>query len=554
MRTTVWLVAALTCLLSFSLDAAAQRRKLEQLETRIGNLQTDLEVLQEFIQEQSTGLQKLKTRTDELDKLKESIGKVEQQARGLADLVSKNSGSIAELSLKVREGEERIGKIEEALARKRVDFSGQLRIRPEFKTNYRTLNFMLDEDQNFGASHRARIAMDVAPLDTVKARITLQDARTWGSPTLFVQSAEMGGTGFEDRNRDSALRVHEAFIDLDIVAEMLHLRAGRQIWNFGAGRMIGDNDWEQAGRSFDGLDLTLTYEKYVKADLLFSWIDERNALVGSDVLFGGLYVNVPYVKDLDLEAYFLYLGDDRDNAKRNVGTLGARVAGKLPWHAALFFDLEGAIQFGTVTEQGANDTGPIDNSLYAVFLHADIGYDIPVETSPAIALFVEVASGDNSTSPLDTGNDQAVAWIPLFPTRHSLFGPMDMWNQTNLWDFGAKASLTPVKGLEIGLQLHLLRRYAEAGALPWGGEASTSYQTGLEQGLGTEFDLLARYELNENLAFSGGYGLFSPNKTFFEELDELAPVIINDEETGEPYRYPRGDSAHWAYVQADFTF
>jgi hypothetical protein len=562
MRTVAWSIVALICCVSFSLDANAQRRRLEALDTRVGNLATDLEVLQEYIQEQSTGLTNIKKKMAELDKLKTQVGKVEGRVNGLSSIVTKNTAAIDTLGQKLAEEEKKVTAIEEELARKRVNFSGQLRIRPEFRNAHKYFNYDLDADENLLASHRARINLDIAPAKWFNARVSLQDARQWGSSTLFLQRDDLGpttdvtGTPIarpEDANRDSALRVHEAYLDVRAADDLIAVRAGRQIWNFGAGRMVGDNDWEQAGRSFDGLDVTIKYENYVKADLLFSWVDERNSLGGNDVLFGGAYINVPYIEGMDLDAYLLYLGDDRNSAKRNVGTVGARVAGELPMHKALFFDLEGALQFGTVTEQGPTDNATKDNSLYAVFFHADAGYVIPVETSPTISLFYELASGDGNTSPADEANDQAVSWIPLFPTSHSLFGRMDIWRQTNVWDVGGRIKVTPVKGLDVTAELHSLHLYESTGAFPWGGEPAASYLEEVDTTLGLEFDLFARYVLSEQLALTAGYSVFAPGGAF-SDLDENDPIILEDSEDGGLYRYPRGDAAQWLYVQADFTF
>jgi len=562
MRTIAWSIVALICCLSFSVDANAQRRRLDALDTRVGNLATDLEVLQEYIQEQSTGLNNLKKKTVELDKLKVQVGKLEGRVNGLSSIVTKNTTAIDTLGQKVAAEEKKVVTIQEELARKRVDFSGQLRIRPEFRNSHKYFNYDLDADENLLASHRARINLDIAPADWFNARVSLQDARQWGSSTLFLQRDDLGpttdATGApialpQDANRDSAMRVHEAYLDVRLADDQVAVRAGRQIWDFGAGRMVGNNDWDQAGRSFDGLDVTVKYENYVKADLLFSWVDERNSLGGNDVLFGGAYVNVPYVEGMDIDAYLLYMGDDRDSAKRNVGTLGARVAGKLPLHPALFFDLEGALQFGTVTEQAPTDNATTDNSLYAVFFHADAGYVLPVQMSPTISLFYELASGDGNTSPADPSNDQAVSWVPLFPSSHSLFGRMDIWRQTNAWDIGGRIQVTPVKGLDVTAELHSLHLYEGTAAFPWGGEPAASYLEAVDTTLGIEFDLFARYVFTDQLALAAGYSVFAPGAAF-SDLAENAPIILEDSSDGGLYRYPRGDAAQWLYVQADFTF
>jgi hypothetical protein len=547
--------------LAVSTGTAMAQKKAKELQNRVNNLQTDLEVLQEFLQEQSGSLAKFKKATNnDLELLRKQVGIIDLKVGGLSDLADKNKKAILVIEKAVKQEAERITRIEEEMARKKITFSGQVRIRPELRMNQRYFNNLLDQDRNFGASHRARVGIDVAPLSFLRGRLTLQDARTWGSQTMFLQRSDLGQTSLdgttlrpEDRNPDSALRVHEAFLDLEIADDIVALKIGRQAWNFGAGRIIGNNDWEQGARSFDGLDLTIKYKNYIRADLLFAWIDERAVDNGDDVLFGGAYLSVPYFDGLPIDAYFLYLSDPRENAKRNIGTIGLRVGGKLPAHKNLFFDLEGALQFGTVTEQRATDNNTVDNSQYAILMHADLGYELSVKTSPAIALFFDMASGDGNTSPADPTNDQAVSWIPLFPTQHGFFGRMDIWNQTNLWDFGGLLRFKPVKGLEIGAELHSLHLYADTGAIPWGGESSGSYLEALDTNLGVEFDLYADYRLNDNFGFGGGYSVFVPGATF-DDLDERDPVVINDEKTGEPFRYPRGDAAHWLYLQADLTF
>jgi hypothetical protein len=437
-----------------------------------------------------------------------------------------------------------------------------LRLRPEYTQNHRYFNNLLNEDRNFGASHRARIGVDVQPADFIAARFTFQDARTWGSPTLFLQREDFGRTldpwgntlaPPEDQDRNSALRIHEAFLDLSVGENFIKARLGRQEWNFGAGRQIGNDDWNQRARSFDGFDISFSHEKLIKADLLFAWIDERNALAGDDMLFGGIYASSPYFEDMPIEAYFLYLSDDRAGAKRNVGTVGGRVSGKFPAHQAFFFDVEGAMQFGTVTEQHVNDAVTKDNPHYAVMAHIDAGYDLPVPTDPAVGLFFDLVSGDGNTSPTEAANDQSAGWIPLFPTMHGQFGKLDIFNPKNIWDMGVMARLSPLKELTVTAEVHSLHMYDGRGAIPQGGNSSNSYLDELDSGLGTEINLEAKYSLHENLEFMAGYGVFLPGATF-SDLDARDELILEDEETGESFRYPRGDPAHWVYLQADLTF
>lgn len=560
-------VAVAFCFLSSS--AFAQRKKPNETETRVKNMETDIEVLQEFLQEQSTALQGIKTKLGEVDPVKEEVKKLQAGLKAAGEQTGKVAAGAAELGKQVVEERARIDKIEADLARKKVDFSGQIRVRPESRANQRRFNYELRDDNDIlSGTHRARIDAAVRPSDWFWGKVSIQDARIWGSPTLFLQKGDierLEGTGaepsraIEDRDADSALRAHEAFVDIEIEKEIASIRLGRQVWNFGAGRMVGDNDWEQAGRSFDGFDLGLTYENYIEADVLFSLVDERATARDEnvkDLVFYGVYLTCPYVQGIAFDAYLLGLWDDRDTAVRKVGTLGGRAAGKLPMHEPFFFDIEGALQFGTVTEGFPGDAQTVDNSHFAVFVHADAGYALPVDYSPKFAAFVEYASGDGNSSPTDPKNDSSVGWVPFFPTRHAIFGPMDLFNQTNIIDFGGNISVNPAEEILARIELHSFHLYDDSGPIPLGGNVTASRVNELDTSLGTEIDFFLSWKLSGNLALSGGYSVFAPGATFKGKkgLDEVEPQIFTDQDDGKDYEYPREDPAHWAFLQADLTF
>ena len=519
-----------------------------------------MEVLQEFIQEQSAGLDSVKKKTAGIEKAQKDIGALDTKVKGVADLASKIYDDVKKVAATTTANTERIGRIEEELKKRRVIITGQLRFRPEFTGSHRYFNKLITEDTNLGASHRARIGVDVKPADFISGRFTLQDARTWGSPTLFLQRENMGisqdvrGNPLDqptDKDSDSAMRIHEACLDLSLADGLFRARVGRQEWDFGAGRLIGNRDWSQKGRSFDGLDFAVTYKEVIKADLLFSWIDERNSIKGNDLLFGGVYATSPYFKEMPIDAYFLYLLDDREGGKRKVATIGGRASGRFPFHKAFFFDLEGALQFGTVTEQHDDDQTTKDNPHYAVMAHIDAGYELPVPLSPALGLFFDLVSGDGNTSPTESSNSESVGWVPLFPSMHGQFGRLDLFKQKNIWDIGIMLRLEPLQGLTVGAEVHSLHMYDGRGAIPQGGNSSSSYLDELSTSLGTEVSFEASYAIHESLGLMVGYGALFPGATF-SDLDARDMIVLTDVDG--TYEYPRGDPAQWFYLQADLTF
>lgn len=568
MRFLIWSITATALLGLLPSTTLAQRKTSRELATKVKNIETDVEVLQEFLQEQGAAIQTLKTKVGEVESLKKKVGKVEDGLKATTQLTSKIAAETEELGKKIAEDQARINSIQEELARKKIEFNGQIRVRPESRVNQRTFNYELRDDNDIlMGSHRARFEVTVRPAGFLEGKVSLQDARFWGSPTLFVQEADLerfsdlGPTPrrpLEDRNNDSAVRVHEAWVDMALKKDTAAVRVGRQVWDFGSGRMIGNDDWEQAGRSFDGVDVKLQYEKYLKADLLFSLLNERatgKTEKVKDLVFYGAYLTCPYVERMNLDGYLLVLWDDRDDIVRKVGTLGGRVAGHLPMHQRMFFDIEGAFQFGEVTEGSPSDNTTKILSHYAVFVHAEAGYTLPVDYSPALAMFFELASGDGNTSPNDPNNKNSAGWVPLFPTRHAVFGPMDIFVPNNIWDVGGRLSVKPIEQLLARLEVHSLHLYVDTGPVPLGGNVTGSRTEHLDSNMGTELDLYLSWKLHGNLILSGGYSMFIPGGTF-ESLDDIEgeKQIFVEEDTGEKFFYPRGDPAHWAFLQADLTF
>jgi hypothetical protein len=535
---------------------ALAQKKLQDMDARLKNVEADLDVLKEFIQDQSKQQAATRKQLDELTALKQDLAKTDKKAEALALVAKQTAGEVTELGKRVGEDEKRLATVEDEL-KKKLKFWGQIRVRPEYRSNNGDFNSMLDEDQNLSAGQRVRIGMSAAPFDGFVGRVTLQDARSWG-----VNSG--------DADPADPMRLYEGYIDATLDKDAASLKLGRQEWAFGAQRMIGKSDWSHAGRSFDGLDLTLKYENYVKADVLYSIIDERNASQGKDEVFGGVYAVSPYVEGMTFDGYFLYLHDDREGGMRKVGTLGARSAGNLPVHKAFFFDAEVALQFGTVTESprvgdpktGAVETSSdgvplsVDNSHFAVMYYLEAGYELPVGFPLAVSALAHIASGDGNSSPNPaSGNDQSTGFVSLFPTRHSILGRMDIFSMQNIQDLAARVRTEPIKGLSFLSELHYFSLYADTGPLPAGKTPNSSLVEPTDSALGVEWDLEGKYQFNPAFALSAGFGLFFPGQAIVDRVETQRDEPGDDDpEQLTTYRYPAGDTASWLFVQADLLF
>jgi hypothetical protein len=528
---------------------SGQARKIAELEEKTMLVMEDLEVLKGFIQDMNKGLTAAKRDLENLPRVVDaSLKKLEPRLKKLEDDQAATKAEVEKLSEDNNGLGKRLKTVEDQLARQRIRVSGQYRLRPEFVTNVENFNSALDEDQNLFASHRVRLGVEAEPISGWSGRFVFQDVRGWGVNDPYAL------------DRSNSLRVHEAYLKAALVPGWAEMKLGRQEWNFGGGRMISKSNWSQGGRSFDGADLTFTWEKYVRADLLLALMDERSASDGKDSWFGGAYITVPYVEGMEFDVYLLYLYDDRDLARRNVGTLGGRVAGKMPFHPALFVDLEATMQFGTVTEGYLLDNTLGDNKHVATAYHVEVGYEIPVPAAkPVVAVFFDSASGDGNTSPTHPDNSAHYGFIPMFPTAHGFLGKMDLFTLTNIWDLGGRVQATPLKDLTLSLEFHSLHLVSDTGALPRGNMANSSVPEPVPTDLGTEIDFWVDYRLNEHFALGGGYSILLPGGALKEQprprrletiADENAPGGTRDV----LFEYPYENAAHWFYLQADFTF
>ncbi|MCG6150030.1 alginate export family protein [Leptospira levettii] len=111
---------------------------------------------------------------------------------------------------------------------------------------------------------------DVSPNITFK--LTFQDVRLWGGEiTTGTADQKLGvisnvGTTIDTtRQREVALNnftgFREAFLDLKTTNQMFRVRTGRQILDFGDGRILGARNDSLNGNSFDAVRATLTVQK-----------------------------------------------------------------------------------------------------------------------------------------------------------------------------------------------------------------------------------------------------------------------------------------------------
>jgi hypothetical protein len=317
---------------------------------------------------------------------------------------------------------------------------------------------------------------------------------------------------------DDHLDLQNAFADFMLPLGQdgkLTLRAGRQELLFGAQRLVSPLDWSNTRRTFDGFSGHLRWADW---NVTGFWtrpviIEKYEFNDPSDQQeFFGIYATgpTPWKQQLGMNVDLYWLGLHRDTRVYNglstvpVGfngtagseerqTLGGRLFGKLP-QCGFDYDVEGAYQFGKV------GSGDVDAWMIATQAGYTFG-DCP--TLPRLYVGFDYASGDKSP-----GGD-VQTFNQLFPLGHAFLGYIDTVGRQNIIDVSTGLSLSPIKKLSFSVEGHLFWRAEDDDALyNAGGGVVRAAGTSGENEVGSEIDLLAKYQFNRHLLGMLGYSHF----------------------------------------------
>jgi hypothetical protein len=204
------------------------------------------------------------------------------------------------------------------------------------------------------------------------------------------------------------------------------LRAGRQSFNFGEGRLLADPNWSNVGRTFDGLRVTVRYHK-VRLDA-FTGASDKIYIDGFATPtpgehFHGLYGSIDkVVPNATLEPYVFWRlehnvkGEVTKTGNLDAKTVGIRWVGKLP----LGFDYGVEV----AAQRGRQANEPV--SAWAG--HWVLGHTL-ADTRHRPRLFAELNRASGDPNPRDGIHS---AFDPLFPSSHDKFGAADQFTGTNI--------------------------------------------------------------------------------------------------------------------------
>ncbi len=248
---------------------------------------------------------------------------------------------------------------------------------------------------------RSRLSLNYKN-ERYSARMSLQDARVWGSDDLLNKTGVMGNS--------TSFGIYEAWVELRL-KEKSSLRIGRQEWNYNNMRLLSFRNWWTSALSYDGL-------LYKMHDPENGWFIDMGLSYNNDGNPIGLVDNSSWtgekIKTLNflnfkknlhdkytISAVFMLSGKDlpAEDKLLLTGTHGVAFnynTGPAP-EAGLFGFLSGYYQHGTDSKTGAGDDY---RGISAYLLTGELGYRAPAKKWE-VAAGAEVISGHDykNTSP-----------------------------------------------------------------------------------------------------------------------------------------------------------
>ncbi len=369
-----------------------------------------------------------------------------------------------------------------------VSFGADARVRAE---SWRNFNF----GAPVGVSHD-----DTYALSRWRAHADFHSA---SDLRVFV---EFKGAYASDRDLPGGVRaidqdkfeLQQAFVEFDLpglTAEAAtRVRAGRQLFAFGAQRLVSGLPWANALRTWDGVRFDTSAGGWKLSAFGAAFVPTTARGIGtadSQNQLWGLYATRPGVNVYLLRNQWPPRTFNGSSGRDARWTLGTRLWGN--WTDRGDYHVELSAQTGSV---GANDVA-------AWSVASQLGFKPRADASLRLWAGFDWASGD------DQSGGRAGTFNQLFPLGHAYFGIADVIGRQNIVDLSVGATWKPVGALTANLAWHHFRADDTADAIynPGGGvvRPGGSYT---DREIGNEVNLIVKWPLNRHLGFEAGWARF----------------------------------------------
>jgi len=421
----------------------------------------------------------------------------------------------------------------------KLTISGDLRVRPEFRTNGRfELSSPNLADANTGSKQNTffvqqwtRLGLHYTVSPDVVFFFQPQYSKNWGR----------GDQAPADANSTTGrIFARQAFMLVrNFLMPDLTVKVGRQLVVWGNHRMFGHFDWNNVGWSHDGV--TANYKLAPHMTLQAGWLrtDEGNCgsptsggCIGNNSGLGRagsqagtvkatsdadiLYVRAPtkLMGMLVEPTYIWHSGGTNEGNMYNARpgdqsrhTIGGRAVKKMGMGGSrIDATVEGYWQFGEI---GDYDSAGRNMDIDAYAFHIDGGITLPVPMQPRIGGEYNVASGNNPDDTSEWGGfDQ------LYPTNHIHFGYMDRMAWKNMVHYSVGLQLRPTRDSHFEVTGHWF--YLNDEKDHWYAASQNVFiqspRNNQEDSLGNEVDVVYTmfFTPDNHVAWQMGGGVFFP--------------------------------------------
>ncbi len=270
-------------------------------------------------------------------------------------------------------------------------------------------------------------------------------------------------------------------------------KMGRQELIYGDQRLVGNFDWGNLARSFDGAVIRVENPDF--------WLDLFGTRIHPNVneyQFAGAYGHWKKFPQGELEPYVLVLHSSTaglGSGDLGIVTIGSRIVGKFKKNYDYGFE-------------GAYQTGKNAGNLVSAFAtHFRLGYTFSPSFKPRIGIEYNFASGDKNP-----GTGTVTTFNNLFPTNHDKYGYMDLFSWRNLHDIRANFSVAPTSFMTASADYHaFFLPDPENGTFLFNGTQLRAGAPGVSDFAGQELDFLIKFKPPTKY-FDGlvGYSVFFP--------------------------------------------
>ncbi len=386
-----------------------------------------------------------------------------------------------------------------------VNVDVQLRHRYEWRSNFDFNDSLYDKD-GFNL-WRSRLGVTLKPTNDLKFFYQLQDARisddsTTGSKSTFENWAEARQLWAEAKTDKLAVEA----IDLSKVG----IRLGRQELSYGSQRLLGAFDWSNVAQTFDAGKVILEFEQpKLNIDIFGGGKTPVKSPREQDDLYdgsandrvGGYYAVYKGMKDFTIDQYVINRNTDGQTVSfGQTGdgevedyTIGGRVAGKIA-DTSFDFELEAAKQVG--------NSGSLDADAQMAI--AILGYTFDQAWHPRLSFEFDYASGDRNSA-----DGKRQTFDNIHPTNHFYYGFMDFVSLQNINNYRFQIKADPTKKLNVQSDFHLIFLDSPKDNLYGANKAVKRATTaGADPYVGSEIDLLAKYQVTNFMSMLTGYSHF----------------------------------------------